>query len=44
MKKKTKKGLIGILVTTGLTLLCGLAYALNEKLNGLNIDDDDYDF
>ena len=44
MDKKTKKGLIGILVTTGLTLLCGLAYALNEKLDKLNIDDDDYDF
>ena len=32
MKEKTKKGLLGIAVTAGLTLLCGLAYAINEKL------------
>ncbi len=45
MDKKTRTGLLGILVTAGLTLVCGLAYALNEKINGIDIkydyDDDD---
>lgn len=32
MKESTRKGLLGIFVTAGLTLLCGLAYAINEKM------------
>lgn len=36
MKEKTKAGIIGIILTTGLTLLCGLAYAINEKLGDIS--------
>ena len=36
MKEKTKAGIIGIIITTGLTLLCGLAYAINEKLGDIS--------
>lgn len=44
MKEKTKKGLLGIAVTAGLTLLCGLAYAINEKLGEIaKIGDIKYD-
>ncbi|MBQ3804387.1 MAG: hypothetical protein II844_01105 [Prevotella sp.] len=40
MKEKTRNGLLGILITTGLTLLCGLAYALKEKINDIDINID----
>ena len=44
MKERTKKGLLGIVVTTGLTLLCGLAYAINKKLGQIaEIGDIKYD-
>ena len=44
MKEKTRKGLLGILVTAGLTLLCGLAYALNEKIDKMaDLGDINYD-
>ena len=38
MKQKTKVGIFGIILTTGLSLLCGLAYALNQKINGIDFD------
>lgn len=38
MKEKTKAGIIGIIITTGLSLLCGLAYALNKKIDGIDFD------
>ncbi|MBO5613341.1 MAG: hypothetical protein J5905_02410 [Prevotella sp.] len=38
MKKKTKASIIGIILTAGLSLLCGLAYALNEKIKGIDFD------
>ncbi len=31
MKNKTKTGILGVLVTLGLTLFCGLAYMLNGE-------------
>jgi hypothetical protein len=44
MKEKTKKSLLGIAVTAGLTLLCGLAYAINKKLGQIaEIGDLKYD-
>ena len=38
MKQKTKVGIFGIILTTSLSLLCGLAYALNEKIKGIDFD------
>ena len=38
MKEKTKAGIIGIIITTGLSLLCGLAYALNMNIDGIDFD------
>ena len=38
MKQKPKVGIFGIILTTGLSLLCGLAYALNEKIKGIDFD------
>jgi hypothetical protein len=38
MKEKTKASIIGIILTAGLSLLCGLAYALNEKIKGIDFD------
>ena len=38
MKQKTKVGIFGIILTTGRSLLCGLAYALNQKIKGIDFD------
>lgn len=43
MKEKTKAGILGIIVTAGLTLLCGLAYSLNEKINSISFHTDEED-
>ncbi len=38
MKEKTKAGIFGIILTAGLSLLCGLAYTLNQKIKGIDFD------
>ena len=44
MKESTRKGLLGTIVTAGVTLLCGLAYAINQKLGQIaEIGDIKYD-
>ncbi|MBR4572854.1 MAG: hypothetical protein IKO28_05500 [Prevotella sp.] len=39
MNKKTQAGIFGVILTAGLSLICGLAYALNAKIKGIDFDD-----